>query len=162
MKVKHLACLILAVFLSHSISAQVATSVKSLSSADVLAFNQSESEYKKIQKELKQLEKQKRELLDRMEAFEAQQKTFGLRAETLEAAYDGINSATNSVPSGRGKSLASAGSASTQLKEMQMSFNMQYLQLQQQMQHENRSYTAISNIMKTKHDTAKNSISNIR
>jgi hypothetical protein len=30
------------------------------------------------------------------------------------------------------------------------------------MQHENRSYTAISNIMKTKHDTVKNSISNIR
>jgi hypothetical protein len=44
----------------------------------------------------------------------------------------------------------------------QMSFNLQYLQLQSQMQHENRSYTAVSNIMKTKHDTVKNSISNIR
>jgi hypothetical protein len=44
----------------------------------------------------------------------------------------------------------------------QMSFNLQYLQLQSRMQHENRSYTAISNIMKTKHDTVKNSISNIR
>lgn len=30
------------------------------------------------------------------------------------------------------------------------------------MQQENRSYTAVSNIMKTKHDTVKNSISNIR
>jgi hypothetical protein len=46
--------------------------------------------------------------------------------------------------------------------EMQMSFNLQYLQLQSQIQHENRSYTAISNIMKIKHDTVKNSISNIR
>ena len=47
-------------------------------------------------------------------------------------------------------------------REHQMSFNLQYLQLQSQMQHENRSYTAISNIMKTKHDTVKNSISNVR
>jgi hypothetical protein len=56
---------------------------------------------------------------------------------------------------------ASAGNAK-QLQEQQMSFNLQYLQLQSQMQHENRSYTAISNIMKTKHDTVKNSISNVR
>jgi hypothetical protein len=46
--------------------------------------------------------------------------------------------------------------------EAQMSFNLQYLQLQSQMQHENRSYAAISNIMKTKHDTVRNSLSNIR
>ena len=52
--------------------------------------------------------------------------------------------------------------ATRQMQETQMSFNLQYLQLQSQMQHENRSYTAISNIMKTKHDTVKNSISNVR
>jgi hypothetical protein len=52
--------------------------------------------------------------------------------------------------------------ATKQLQETEMSFNLQYLQLQSQMQHENRAYTAISNIMKTKHDTVKNSISNIR
>jgi hypothetical protein len=52
--------------------------------------------------------------------------------------------------------------ATKQMQETQMSFNLQYLQLQSQMQDENRSYTAISNIMKTKHDTVKNSISNIR
>jgi predicted butyrate kinase (DUF1464 family) len=49
-----------------------------------------------------------------------------------------------------------------EMQETQMSFNLQYLQLQSQMQHENRSYTAVSNIMKTKHDTVKNSINNIR
>ena len=162
MKIKQLACLILALFLGNALSAQVNTSDKSLSSAAVLAFDRSEAEYKKIQKELKQLEKQRKNLLDRMEAFETQQNAFVLRAGKLEAVYDGINSAAPSPSSGRGKSLAPAGSASTQLKEMQMSFNMQYLQLQQQMQNENRSYTAISNIMKTKHDTVKNSISNVR
>ena len=49
-----------------------------------------------------------------------------------------------------------------EVAEMQKSFNQQYLQLQMQMQRESRSYTAISNIMKTKHDTVKNSISNVR
>ena len=48
------------------------------------------------------------------------------------------------------------------LDEMQMSFNLQYLQLQSAMQDENREFTAVSNIMKTKHDTVKNSINNIR
>ena len=52
--------------------------------------------------------------------------------------------------------------ATQALQETQMSFNLQYLQLQSQMQEENRSFTAVSNIMKTKHDTVKNSISNIR
>jgi seryl-tRNA synthetase len=49
-----------------------------------------------------------------------------------------------------------------QLQEMSMSFNLQYLALQQKMQDESRRFTLISNIMKTKHDTVKNSISNIR
>ncbi len=44
----------------------------------------------------------------------------------------------------------------------EMSYNLQYLQLQNQMQNENRQYTMASNIMKTKHDTVANSISNIR
>jgi len=52
--------------------------------------------------------------------------------------------------------------ATQQMQETQMSFNLQYLQLQNQMQNENRQYTAVSNILKTKHDTLKNSIRNIR
>ena len=57
---------------------------------------------------------------------------------------------------------AHAEAAGKQVQASQMSFNMQYLQLQTQMQNENRSYTAVSNIMKTKHDTVKNSINNVR
>jgi hypothetical protein len=52
--------------------------------------------------------------------------------------------------------------ATKNMQETQMSFNLQYLQLQSQMQNENRQFTMVSNIMKTKHDTVKNSISNIR
>jgi len=46
--------------------------------------------------------------------------------------------------------------------EQSESFNAQYLALQQCMQNENRQYAAPSNIVKTSHDTAKNSINNIR
>jgi len=49
-----------------------------------------------------------------------------------------------------------------QMQEMQMSFNLQYLMLQNKISHENRQFTMISNIMKNKHDTAKNTINNIR
>jgi hypothetical protein len=73
------------------------------------------------------------------------------------------------APGGDPMGAAAAGggqsallAATKQMQETQMSFNLQYLQLQSQMQNENRSYTAVSNIMKTKHDTVKNSISNIR
>jgi hypothetical protein len=65
-------------------------------------------------------------------------------------------------------SAASGGSqdqllaATKNMQEKQMSFNLQYLQLQNAMQNENRQFTMVSNIMKTKHDTVKNSISNIR
>lgn len=40
--------------------------------------------------------------------------------------------------------------------------NLEFLKLQQQMQQQSRRYTTISNVLKTKHDTVKNSINNIR
>ena len=75
-----------------------------------------------------------------------------IRRDSSRAAYE----------SSRGMGQDQLMTATKQMQETQMSFNLQYLQLQSQMQHENRSYTAISNIMKTKHDTVKNSISNVR
>lgn len=49
-----------------------------------------------------------------------------------------------------------------EMQEMQMSFNLRYLQLQNSMQDDSRRFTALSNIMKTKHETVKNTIGNIR
>jgi hypothetical protein len=60
------------------------------------------------------------------------------------------------------ESQAKLFDAIQQMQESQMSFNLQYLRLQNQMQNASREYTLISNIMKTKHDTVKNSISNLR
>ncbi|MBT6177645.1 MAG: hypothetical protein HOI23_10400 [Deltaproteobacteria bacterium] len=66
-------------------------------------------------------------------------------------------------------SLAAGGSegaimmqATREMQEMNQQFNLQYLNLQQDMQQENRKFTAISNVMKTKHDTAKGMIQNVR
>lgn len=40
-------------------------------------------------------------------------------------------------------------------------FNLQYLQLQEAMQRESREFTALSNVLKVKHDSAKSAINNI-
>ena len=48
------------------------------------------------------------------------------------------------------------------LKTALRAFSVQYLKLQTQMQNENRAYTLISNVLKSKHDTVKNTIGNIK
>jgi hypothetical protein len=60
------------------------------------------------------------------------------------------------------ETVAGGADLEQQSAEMDQSFNLQYLQLQQDMQAQNRQFTLISNIMKVKHDTAKNAINNIR
>ncbi len=87
---------------------------------------------------------------------------LGQGTSTVGGMAVGTGSAAIGAAAGHGSSQQSLLNATKQMQEMQMSFNLQYLQLQSQMQNENRSYTAVSNIMKTKHDTVKNSISNIR
>ena len=62
----------------------------------------------------------------------------------------------------RGEDVSELMAEQARLQEMQMSFNMQYLMLQQQMQNENRQYTMVSAILRTKHETVQNSISNVR
>lgn len=82
----------------------------------------------------------------------------------LNKKMDGLIRTVNAVAAGLGSASSSAQllAATKQMQETQMSFNLQYLQLQEQMQNENREYTVVSNIMKTKQDTVKNSIHNIR
>ncbi len=55
-----------------------------------------------------------------------------------------------------------AGLLAAEVQETDAVFNLQFLQIQQQMQQENREFTLLSNIMKTKHDTARNAIENVR
>ena len=87
--------------------------------------------------------------LDQLDA--SQKELSATCARALELLRDII-----SPGAGKAQVLATTKEA----EEIQKSFTLQYLQLQSQMQRESRSYTAISNIMKTKQKTVKNSISN--
>ncbi len=59
---------------------------------------------------------------------------------------------------------ASGGSAPNmdQVLAQSADQNLYYLQLQERISAENRAYTAVSNVLKARHDTVKNAISNIR
>lgn len=51
--------------------------------------------------------------------------------------------------------------ATRALQQEARTFNLQYLQLQEGMQRESREFTALSNVMRVKHDSAKSAINNI-
>ncbi|AFE06493.1 hypothetical protein COCOR_05644 [Corallococcus coralloides DSM 2259] len=66
-----------------------------------------------------------------------------------------------------GTSVGSGGSVSDQLNtnsslKTMMDDNVKLLNMQSAMQHESQLFTAVSNVMKSRHDTTKNSIGNIR
>lgn len=64
----------------------------------------------------------------------------------------------------RGGSTSSEGDvleATRTLQQEARTFNLQYLQLQENMQRESREFTALSNVMRVKHDSAKAAIGNI-
>ncbi|MBI5502746.1 MAG: hypothetical protein HY907_21050 [Deltaproteobacteria bacterium] len=48
------------------------------------------------------------------------------------------------------------------LQQESQDFNLQFLQLQEGLSQENRRFTAVSNVLKARHDTVKNVIQNIR
>lgn len=69
-------------------------------------------------------------------------------------------SPTGAAPgtTGGAQESSSVESALAQSQE----FNLYYLQLQEQLAAENRTYSAMSNVLKARHDTVKNAIGNIR
>lgn len=86
--------------------------------------------------------------------------TVAVGGEQLPFAGPGLNSQTGQAPTGNNQQ--DLLNQTKGMQEMMASFNLQYLQLQEKMQAENRSFSTVSNVMKTKHDTAKSSISNVR
>lgn len=52
--------------------------------------------------------------------------------------------------------------ATARMTERNAAFNLRYLQLQQQIQSDTRQFNLVSNVLKTKHDAAKNALNNIR
>mgnify|MGYP001398900408 CR=1 FL=1 len=55
-----------------------------------------------------------------------------------------------------------AGTEFGELQASQMDANMQYLKLQMEVQAENRWFSTLSNVIKSRHDTARAAISNLR
>ena len=91
-----------------------------------------------------------------------------------------LSAAVRSAPSPRARSIGAGsgadrgtsgtGAASGEgdvleatraLQQEARTFNLQYIQLQESMQRESREFTALSNVMKVKHDSAKSAINNI-
>jgi hypothetical protein len=57
---------------------------------------------------------------------------------------------------------ADAAKAATELCTQAQQWQEQAATLKTQIENENRQYTSVTNVLKTKHDTVKNSISNVR
>jgi hypothetical protein len=75
-----------------------------------------------------------------------------------------LSSGTAEGPAGTGAAGGPAAEGSTVESALAQSqeFNLYYLQLQEQLAAENRAYSAMSNVLKARHDTVKNAIGNIR
>lgn len=83
----------------------------------------------------------------------------GARANVLGTA---LQSATGgAVPGAQPGSAGADGGLESSLQQSQ-DMNMYYLQIQEQVNAQNRSFTALSNVLKAEHDTVKTAIGNIR
>ncbi len=71
---------------------------------------------------------------------------------------NGLGIAGAPLPGGGGGDVLDATRA---LQQEAQTFNLQYLQLQEGMQRESREFTAVTNVMKVRHDSAKAAINNI-
>jgi len=68
----------------------------------------------------------------------------------------------SSLPFQRRSSTQKSAVPTRAMQEMNRNFSLQYLVLQQNIQQENPELTALSNVMKARHDAAKNALNNVR
>ena len=104
------------------------------------------------------------ELQSDLKRLDKSHENLRIAALQLDSLFDSLSKKVKEV----GLLTQSGGDSSTlfqatkQMQEMNQSFNLQYLDLQKKMQDENRQFTLISNIMKKKHEAAREAINNIR
>lgn len=77
------------------------------------------------------------------------------------AAAGAVSGAAGPAPGAAAGGGSDIIGATRELQQQAQSFNLQYLQLQESLQRESREFTALSNVMKVKHDSAKAAIGNI-
>jgi len=76
-------------------------------------------------------------------------------ATTTGGAVSGVAGVAAAAPGGELATMAA-------MQRESQTFNLQLLELQEQVQQENRRFTTLSNVLRAKHDTAKAAVSNIR
>lgn len=81
---------------------------------------------------------------------------------TVSSGVGSTSSSANATTGLASTSFSDMMSQTQQMAEFQASYNLQYLQLQEKIQADTRQFNLISNIMKTKHDAAKNALNNVR
>lgn len=114
------------------------------------------------------LPKEQQAQLDRLaEAVKIRMFAAPLSPDLLTSATQTVHEVVSGLDDGEATSmaeyaLAAMATGTPAAAETQMSFNLGYLQLQSRMRAVNRSYEMVSSVLRTKHDTVKNSIGNIR
>ncbi len=83
-------------------------------------------------------------------------------AATLNRAEGLTGTATSALGAGLSGSVGGGDSGIQQVMSQDADQNLYYLQLQEQISAESRGYSAVSNVLKARHDTMKNAIGNIR
>ncbi|MBS2015276.1 MAG: hypothetical protein JST00_20480 [Deltaproteobacteria bacterium] len=79
----------------------------------------------------------------------------------LAGGVPGALSPTGATPGAAGAPAGEASSVEASLQQSQ-EMNLYYLQIQEAVNAQNRSFTALSNVLKAEHDTVKTAIGNIR
>lgn len=83
-------------------------------------------------------------------------------AAALNRAEGPTGTATSALGTGLSGSTGSSDPSMQQVISQDADQNLYYLQLQEQISAESRGYSAVSNVLKARHDTMKNAIGNIR
>jgi len=86
----------------------------------------------------------------------------GAEAAAARAGGPSVAGADPTSPAGsRGDGIDSEGQDIWDMTRESQAFNLMYLQLQEEMSRENRRYTALSNVLKTRHETCRAIIGNV-
>jgi hypothetical protein len=82
--------------------------------------------------------------------------------EVVSRAANGLRGLKDQAPDGLGGAQGDQIDDMWKMQEENQMFNLQYMQLQQELQSDNRHFSTMSNLLKARHDTAKAAINNMR
>lgn len=82
--------------------------------------------------------------------------------ELVKMAADGLQELKGDTPGALSGTHSEKFEQMWEMQRQNQVYNMQYMQLQQAAQAQNRQFKTLSNLMKVRHDTAKSAINNMR